>query len=100
MSGKLTWAHMEHLGIESRVDHAGGVGTIRLRNWTNNQLDVVGTFSLSQTDNVFSISGIDAANHVRGADMRVEINTKMVVVATFTPFGFQTWVDQVTVNVN
>lgn len=85
--------------VESLINHPAGQGKVRLRDWTTGQFEQVGTFDISQTEITIVLNDIDAADHIRAADNRIEMSLKHIVVATFTALGFDSSFDQVAVGV-
>jgi len=88
-----------HLAVEMRLNQAGGTARLRIRNWTSGSFDLLDTSPINQTDEVFEVNGIDADDHVRQSDGRIEVSVRTSVIATFSALGFRTLVDQLGVNV-
>ena len=87
------------VSIESQLNNPSGTMAVRLRNWQTNGLETIGTAGLSTVDSTVVFDNIDADDHVRSGDGRIEVELKDVVVATFSLSGFIASIDHVEVMV-
>lgn len=80
------------LQVESRINHPSGTATVRMRNFSSNQWQTLGVYSIGLSEDTVSYPGIDAANRVtETGEIRVQI--KLVVPAVFTALGFDAFFD-------
>ncbi|MGI9014176.1 MAG: hypothetical protein ACR2GY_08000, partial [Phycisphaerales bacterium] len=79
--------------LENRANNPLGRGSIKLRNWNTNGLETVGTFDVPTVDDTFTFDDVDATDHIRSSDQRIDLGMKHVIVATFSTSGFQSRVD-------
>ncbi len=86
------------LAIESRIDQPAGTMQVRLRNWNTGQLDLVGSTAIGNTEDVDEFLGIDATNYVN-AQGEIEASIKHLVFVPFLAFQFESFIDQVAINV-
>lgn len=93
-------ANTLNLAIEARINHPSGTAKLRLRNWSNNSLQLIGEYGLTNTDAVETIEGIPAANFIRAGDERIELGMRHIVVAVFTALGFESRIDHITLESN
>lgn len=87
-----------HLSLTARLNHTG-VAKWRLRDWSTNAFIQVHQHAIDSTMSTTTLTGLDAASHVRAGDGRVELGLRAVVLATFTALGFDTFVDQLDIAV-
>lgn len=85
--------------IESNINHPTGTAKIGLRNFASGQFEQVGQFSLGVNETVETLTDIDASDHVRAGDARIEVSVKHIVLAVFTASGFDSFIDQVSITV-
>ena len=83
------------IAIEARTNNPNGTATVRIRNWNTNGLDAVGSYAIGTAETVQTFTDVDATNHVRGSDGRIELDMKHIIVATFSTSGFRSRFDQV-----
>lgn len=81
--------------IESRINNPSGTVKVRFRNWHTNQFEQVASYTITTTEAVEDITGIDATSRVNGAG-RIEMSTRLVVPATLTAIGFDAFQDHIT----
>jgi hypothetical protein len=89
--------------IEAAVSQQGGIAKIGLRNWSTGAIDHVATYAVpTQNENNIEFSRtvplVSAADRIR-ADGRIELSVKHVIIATFSPTGFESYIDQVRADV-
>lgn len=89
-----------NLEVESRINNPTGTARVRLRQWSNESLIEIGTYTIGFNELTQEFNGLDPTGFVRAADGRVDVNIKHVVLATFSALGFDTWFDRVGVEVN
>lgn len=78
--------------IESRINHPNGTATIRVRSFTANQWQTVGSYPIGMSETTETIEGIATADRVSGdGEMRLQI--KHVVAAVFSALGFDSSFD-------
>lgn len=87
------------LTIESRINHPVGEAKVRLRDWSTGEFEQVDSYEIGTTEEIVTISGVDATNHIRPDDSRIDLSLRHVVIATFTASGFDSFVDHIEVAV-
>lgn len=83
--------------IESSINHPSGTARLRLRNWTTGLSTLVATFPVGNTETAVVIEGVNAPEHLRAKDGRIELTLRKSVLATFTALGFESRVDVVNI---
>lgn len=81
--------------IESGLNHPTGVATLRLRNWNTNQLQVVGSYPLTSSEQTVTTEDISTTNRIRQTDGRIDLAIRHVVPAVFSALGFDSRIDLV-----
>lgn len=81
--------------IESGLNHPTGIATLRLRNWSTNHLQVVGSYPLTGSEETVTTQDISAANRIRQSDGRIDLAVRHVVLAVFSAIGFDSRIDLV-----
>ncbi len=71
---------------------------IRLRNWNTGELDLIGSAAIGDTDGVDEFLDIDATNYVN-AQGEIETSIKHLVFVPFLAFQFESFIDQVAINI-
>jgi len=86
------------LTIEDRIDQPTGTAQVRLHNWTTGNFDLVGSYAIGPSDAVQTIENIDATIYVdvTGA---IEVSIKHIVFKPFLAFTFESFIDQVVIDV-
>ncbi|MGI9012842.1 MAG: hypothetical protein ACR2GY_01170 [Phycisphaerales bacterium] len=80
--------------VESRVNNPGGTAKLRLYNNVKQRFNQVATYPISVSEEVFTISDVDATDRIdSNGDIRLSI--RQIVVATFSTSGFRSRIDQV-----
>jgi len=87
------------LRFETRIDQPSGTAQVRLFNWNTLNFQLVGQFAIgSGGDQVNTINGINAANFIEpGGGIIVE--AKHLVFVPFLAFTFESFVDEVRIDV-
>ncbi|MGI9013535.1 MAG: hypothetical protein ACR2GY_04715 [Phycisphaerales bacterium] len=88
-----------HITSEGRFNNPAGSSRWRLQNWSLNRIETIWVHSLGISEWTEFVSGIDAIDHVRNTDGRIELTIRQVVVATFSVSGFISYTDFVRVQV-
>ncbi len=86
------------LTIEDRIDQPAGQAQIRLRNWNNGVFDLVGSYAINQSEQARPIEGIDATQYVN-ATGQIEVSIKHIVFVPFLAFTFESFIDEVRIDV-
>jgi len=87
------------LSVEGRISQSGGTSKLRLRNWSNNALQQVHQYPIGTVETVNAIADVSAANRVRQSDGRIELSIRQSVMVVFTAAGFDSFTDQVVIEV-
>lgn len=88
------------LTIEDKIDHPTGTVRVWLRDWNAGFYDQVQQYAVNTTETSRTFESIpNPADYVRDSDGRVQVRLRHVVLAVFSAFGFETWIDQVKVDV-
>ena len=85
--------------VEARLNNPGGMIRWRLRDWDDNTLEQVHSYTLGTTELRESATVTNAGQYVRDSDGRIEFSMKAVIVATFSLSGFQAELDQVAISI-
>jgi len=83
---------------EVRATVANGVSKTFIRNVNNGQYVPIGNYAMQQTDSSHRFAGISAANYVE-PDGTITVRIKHVVVATFFSFSFNSFIDEIAIEV-
>lgn len=84
--------------VESRIFRVSQTTTtVRLRNWSTGLFDDVGAYQSGQADSVKAVTGIDATNHVRASDGRIELALSETSPSSPPLQRFQTSIDRINV---
>ena len=83
------------LSVEAQLNNPGGSMRLRLRDWDENSLEEVHSYTLGTTEVRETASITDAAQYIRDDDGRIELSIKSIIVATFSLSGFQAAFDQI-----
>ena len=81
--------------IEARLNNPGGIVSVRMHDWSTNQLAEVHTYALGTTEDNELYNVSNAAVFVRESDGLIECSIKPVVIATFSLSGFDAFFDLV-----
>ncbi len=85
---------------EGRLNHPIGVVKVRMQDYDNDQLVLIGQFNRTNTESTSVIENIaNPASFVRDADGQVELQVRTVVTAVFTALGFDDYHDLIEVSV-
>jgi len=85
--------------FEGRLNQAGGVVTIRLRNRNTNGLDIIAQFPIGNSEITRNFCDIDATLYVdSGGD--IESRLRHSAIATFSASGFDSFTDFTGIGVN
>lgn len=85
--------------VEERIDEPSGIGALALWDWNTSSFDTIGQFSLGSTDQVHTVQGVAAADYVDGAGA-ILLQVKHIVFVPFLAFTFESWMDEVRIDVN
>jgi len=86
------------LTVESRIDEPSGTARVSLRNWSTGEFESVGTYSIGTTEEAVTISDIPAADYVNGSG-EIDAQLRHVVFVPFLAFTFESFVDEVAIEV-
>jgi len=86
------------LTIEARIDEFSGTAQVSLRNWSTGEFDQVGSHNIGSREQSVEIPDIDAANYVSDSG-EIEVRVKHIVFAPFLAFTFDSFIDEVQVDV-
>lgn len=86
------------LAIESHIDEPAGTAQIRLRNWTTGMFEPVGQYAIGNVDAAEQIGDIDTTSYVDPSG-RIDLSIRHIVFVPFLAFTFESFVDQVEMNV-
>ena len=84
--------------IEDRIEDAAGLAQIRLRDWNSNEFEMVGSYPLGNTDQIHELNGLDATRYVSNLG-EIDCSIKHLVFVPFLAYTFQSYVDQVVMEV-
>lgn len=87
------------ISVESRSSIPFGVAKISALNWSANQYEQIGTFSIGTVETTKTVRSLKAIDYVNGAG-EISLRIKLVPAASFTPRSFTTqffdsWFDQI-----
>lgn len=85
--------------VESRVDEPVGILKVGFRNWNTNAFENVRSFVISNADQTHIAGNVSATNRVSNTG-QIDVLVTHVVVVPFLAFNFDSFVDQVAVEVN
>ena len=85
------------LTIEARVNQPGGIARVRLRNWSTNQLQQVHQYAIGTSDAVETIEGLAGPSYIDQVDGAIQMNLRLFMLATFSPIGFDSFTDHLTI---
>lgn len=89
----VTNAATFNIDVETKISLAiSGTLKVRLQDFQTESFEEVGTFDLSTTEQTFSLTGLDAPDHI-DPDGRIELSVRSVVPATLTAVGFDSEID-------
>ncbi len=80
--------------IEARLNHAGGTARTRLRNWSSGNFVEIDQYPIGLSETVRLVEDVPAPAYIRQSDGRIILSVKHTVVTTFTPMGFDSFIDQ------
>lgn len=81
------------LSIDSLVNHPTGTAKVFIRNFQTGSLELIDTYQTTSVMDTHTIHDLDATDHIRQSDGRIELAIRDVVIATFTAQGFDTYFD-------
>jgi len=95
-----TDAHATNLNltIEDRIDEPAGSAAVALFDWNTGVYDSVGGYALGMTDQVHAINGVQAPDYV-SVDGTIRVRIKHRVFVPFLAFTFESFVDEVRIEV-
>jgi hypothetical protein len=88
------------LTIESRLNSPGGRVRVRLRNWMSNLFEQVHQYAQGTIEATEVIPNVDATDHVRAADGRIEMSIRQSVIVVFSAAGFDSFFDRIGADVH
>ena len=84
--------------VEEAIDEPAGNSTISALNWNTQQFDPVGQFPIGTDDRVHEVIGLDGSVYESAGAVAVQI--KHVVFVPFLAFLFDSFIDEVRVDLN
>jgi len=87
------------LTIEARIDEPAGTAVVSLRNWSTGEFETVHSYAIGTNEEAVTIPGLDARRFVSGGG-EIDLRAGHVVFVPFLAFTFESFVDQVRIEVN
>jgi len=66
-----------------------------MKNYNTTEFDIVGSYSIGNTDAVEQITGMDASKYYNTNNGRMRVKIKHIVFVPFLAFTFESFIDQV-----
>ena len=84
--------------VEARIDEPSGLSRLLLRNWNTGAFDQVASDSIGMSDGIFSATGIAAGDYI-GPNGEIDLMVRHNVFRPFLAFTFESFIDQVEIDV-